>query len=630
MPVDSGMAGEICRETSPTLHLRPRSHDAQRLWQLGGAVPVAGGADGEICVLEVLPDCHENFASLKAILRQLVPLARPEHGADLARLNTYLREASPDFGDGAADTHGRFLADAVTLAIMRRISRESMYTARVIETGARVLNAILSTSVGCPRVCVPFADRLDRPTLKVLARAMLLLDKRERFCWLWHLSSDPTVSTDAARPDPFVSARTDLLRKLIGVLSPVVSRHGDVAGLQRPRTGRTTRSDMDVASALVVQNYDACFLWADDLLRDSDEVEAGEGLRLRALAAVNIGALDDALGDLAQAETSTNLPGRRAHLCYLQGLIDAKRHYSLSRSAAHYERGLSYLAAADGHAGGREDLALERGWLLNGLALNEAILLRKEPGTAAHSSRAVALEREAFGLVADGEGPTRAYLRFNLLANLSLLMEMQGSYDAAIEIYTRTFDFSQSESPEIQRRSRRGLGYRAGVLHYRAGRLSEAHRLLQDAAEQEAGMDNWATQERILRALGSVALARGDADEAADVFTTGLASCRAARSAEGTHEHGRGLYSALCLAGKPREAAAHADALATEEGVNVANVDAREGSSPGVRAVLRPPSPKLPAYIPEIDLEGIPAIDINRYLGGALAPDGRDRVLWRE
>ena len=217
MPAHSGVQGEIGRPTSPTLHLRPLSHDAQRLWQIGGAVPDVREPDGDKYVLTVRPDFHENFASLRAILNQLAPHARPEHHADLARLDTYLREAAPDFGDNAADTHGRFLADSVTLAIMRRISRESVYTSRVIETGARVMNAILSTSVACPRVCVPCVDRLDRPTLKVLARAMLLLDKGDRFSWVWQLSTDPTIDTDDAARDRYVTSRTDMLRKLVGI-----------------------------------------------------------------------------------------------------------------------------------------------------------------------------------------------------------------------------------------------------------------------------------------------------------------------------------------------------------------------------------------------------------------------------
>ena len=87
-------------------------------------------------------------------------------------------------------------------------------------------------------------------------------------------------------------------------------------------------------------------------------------------------------------------------------------------------------------------------------------------------------------------------------------MEMQGSYDAAIEIFTRTFDFSQSESAAI--RPARGAASDTGPACSSPGRPSvRGPSPLQDAAEQDAGTDNWATQERILRALGTLALARG-------------------------------------------------------------------------------------------------------------------------
>ena len=79
-------------------------------------------------------------------------------------------------------------------------------------------------------------------------------------------------------------------------------------------------------------------------------------------------------------------------------------------------------------------------------------------------------------------------------------------------------------------------------------------------------------------------------EQAIDVFRAGLASCRAAQSAEGTGEHGRGLYSALRLAGKSREAAAHADTLTAEEGISV--VDGHTEDPSIVRATLRPPSRK--------------------------------------
>jgi hypothetical protein len=41
-----------------------------------------------------------------------------------------------------------------------------------------------------------------------------------------------------------------------------------------------------------------------------------------------------------------------------------------------------------------------------------------------------------------------------------------------------------------------------------------------------------------------------------------------------------------------------------------------------------PPSPKLPPYFPEIDLEGIPTIDLNRYLGTAAPSEASQATPW--
>src|SRR5262249_10005346 len=152
-------------------------------------------------------------------------------------------------------------------------------------------------------------------------------------------------------------------------------------------------------------------LWCDTLLTSNKDEDVAEGLRLLALAAVNVSKADEALHLLYRAEEMTRSCGQRAHLCYLQGLIQTKRCYDLSGSTAHYERGLAALRAGGSETG---DLSLERGWLLNGLALNEAILWRRNPGAAEHYARAFALEQDAFNLVREGDHPARIYLRFNL------------------------------------------------------------------------------------------------------------------------------------------------------------------------------------------------------------------------
>jgi tetratricopeptide (TPR) repeat protein len=608
------------------LHLRPKSDSTQRIWCVGRGSDPSKSVNHSELHLAVAPQQNESFASLKSILEQLKPLSRPEHRNEIKRVEGYLREACPDPGAGGATSHGQMMADSVAFAIMRRISRESFYTARVIELGAQTINAILSGVPGCQRVYVSHLDQLDRPTLKVLARAMLLLEPSHGFSWVWHSTSDPLQSAPLETEDIYLRSRHELLRQLVGILSPTLVMQPGVEPLTCPGVQSWKPTTFDIAAALVVQNYDACFLWCDSLLGGRTDAETAEGHRLRALAAVNVGKYDDALRSLRLAEEMSASAVRRAHLSYLQGLIETKRLYDLSGSNSHYTRGLCLLDG--GHNREDEDSPMERAWLMNGLALNEAVMWRRHPGKREHFSKAFALERDAFALVRDGESPARTYLRFNLLANSAFLLEMSGNYELAINTFLKVFDFNLDESLNRRQVWRSTLGYRVGVLHHCAGKHDEALRLLSDAAEHDSGPEGWPTQERILRALGAVLLHQGHYSRAADAFAKGLEQCRTGRSAQGTSEHARNLIVSLLRDGQERRAREVYEELLTEEGLDVvpAVMFAPGRSFDELRAL--PLSPKLPAYFPELDLEGIPSIDLNLFLGKPEASGNGQTSPW--
>jgi tetratricopeptide (TPR) repeat protein len=604
------------------LHLRPRSNSAQRVWQVGKAPSAPGDTGGSELRLAVVPGRYENFASLKSILEQLKRLSTPGQQPELDRLDGYLREACPDTSADGGGSHGRLLADSVAFAIMRRISRESFYTARVIELGARTINDILSRIPDCRRVHVGDVDRLDRPTLKVLARAALLLEPSHGFSWVWQSASDPTELPPVAADDLFVTSRRELLRQLVNILSPTLERHPGVEPLTRPEARPGKVAALDMASALVIQNYDACFLWSDSLAGGHGDAALAEAQRLQALAAVNISKYDEALRSLRRAEELSVAPGRRAHLAYLQGLIETKRHYDLSGSDSHYKRGLRALDA--GPSGADEDIPLERAWLLNGLALNEAMLWRRNPRESECHAKAFAFERDAFALVSDGESPARTYLRFNLLANSAFLLEMRGNYQLAIDTFIKTFDFGLDERQGARRRWRSTLGYRVGVLHHRAGNHDEALELLRAAAEQDSHPESWPTLERVLCTLGRVLLDHGCYAQAADTFARGLELCRNGRSARGADEHGRHLILSLLSAGEKRRAREIYEELLAEESLGVVPPETFAAGDHVAEVPVAPLPPKLPAYFPELDLEGMPSVDLNLFLGNPAAQaDGR-------
>src|SRR5262249_45734850 len=154
-------------------------------------------------------------------------------------------------------------------------------------------------------------------TLKVLTRAMLLLEPGHGFSWVWHSASDPTATGLSNPEDTFLLSRQALLRQMVGIASPTLRRDAPVLPLRPP--DRLTRGvgTHEIAAALTMQNYDACFLWCDALSGSGVVAEVVEVLRLKALAAINVGLADEALRALRLAEEMATGPGRRAHLACL-------------------------------------------------------------------------------------------------------------------------------------------------------------------------------------------------------------------------------------------------------------------------------------------------------------------------
>lgn len=606
--------------------LRPRSKDSQRNW-LVGPTQDQRPSPNEVW-LDVLPDSHGSFASLRSILHQLSALGVSDAArAALRSVEDGLAHVYSTGAEAPSDgTRTRFLADSVTFAIMRRISRESAYTAPVIDSAARAINAALATVQGCRAVHVPNIDRLDRPTLKVLARAVLLLGPAHGFSWVWHSECNPAHPASSEGTDLYVVSRGRLLQQLVGLLDPIVDGSRGARPLTRPVASDSTASPLSAAMLLVMQNYDACLLECARLIDTGNTQEAGEALRLSGLCAINIGQIERGLELLAQSEELAVGPARRAHLAYLQGLTESKRTYDLAASDAHYRRGLAALEDATSANG--DDHALERAWLLNGLALNEAILWRREPDQPDHEARAFALEREAFDLVHEGMQPARVYLRFNLIANSALLLEMQRRSDLAEQLFRRAFEFPAAAGSTAEaNRWTSTVSYRIGVLQFRDGRLEESAASLEAALDVNTHEGSWATQDVILRALGAVAYERGAFGQARYYFARGVDLCRDARAAQGLFEHGRGLVATLLADDKFTQARDVYEELLEDEGIDVTGI----GAFPSPESTLRPvpPSPKLPAYVPEVDLEDIPTIDLNRFLSAA--PSGRAPAVspWR-
>lgn len=471
----------------------------------------------------------------------------------------------------------------VAFAVLRRISRESAYLAAaslaLVRECARVMRARYSRTC---RVIFKNAEDFDRPSLKFLC--LLLLNLGNDVSWLIHIEP---AGTPTGKTSLFSEARADILSKLVAVLRP---EKVEVGAHQKNAVLQEVVDQISLASNIVLQNYDICLFHKDP--PDLTYLQA-DSLRLKALAAVNIGSYAAALNYLDVAIGSDSTPVQRAACLYAKGLVLQKRLSDGDAAVKAFLRGLDALQGLDDDAA-----RLEKAWLFNGLALNDAIKSRSDKQNAGrHIAAAFSKLRIAQDLIAKGKSPADVYLRHNLLANTVLLAEMAGHYSQARRLFEK--NFIKPENLEAQDSRTVTFGYRLGLLYLREGNIHQAEILLGKAAKSAEVIGCDYSLERILRAQGFLKDEQGSHAAAWDINLRGLALSHQIFSGEGWRHH----VSALSRIAETGDIGQKRLAQRERERFGLSN------PSPQAK-----PSPKLPAYFPEFDLEDVPSIDINRRL----------------
>lgn len=519
------------------------------------------------------------FSSIAEVWSVVEPQFVAGRGDDFERLDGYLVECrTPQGHEGSGPS----------LALRRRISRESGPATRAIELGAVLLLEGLAAS-GYDTVHIPAADELDGLSLRLLVRAVLRATDSHGISFVFHSTSDP-------RDLDGLTALADLARS--SILRRAVSAGGFALDVRSagplPARPPLSVSIEQAAVDLVAHNYEAALLRTEHATGQ----EAVEAARIRALAAVNLGRLDAAASMLEQALDDSTNPGIRAHLCCLMALIAAKRRDDPNASETFIDRGLELLGTGPSAV----DVEVERAWLLNARALNRALAYQRTRDDRLFEE-AHALEIEAARLVAEGSSPERTYLRFNLLANLAFLWEGRGEPNQAARVFERNF----ADLSTVDAVAAATVGYRLAVLYAKAGRSDAAQEVL-DRLDGDLPLEEWSARDHLLRARSRVALEAGDPEAARRAAEQGVAIGLEVRAFDTVRSHAAVLAEALVQTGR----AAAARALAA----NVAALDVPLDGPLSVRSLR----PKLPAYIPEIDLEAVPASDTNRRLAGAVGP----------
>lgn len=587
--------------------------------------------EGQIQVIPTSWRGYESYASLQPLLEFIWSIASTEAPELIEEYRPYLQSVIPHLA-GQEEGFRRYMpADAVILAITRRISRESHHSALLIDALARFIlmaqRTCLSLQPALTFVLLGF-ECWDRPSIRVLCRLSQLSLSTDNVGWIALLNQKFQKEPDSQANlfDRLERSRANFLATVEESIEIQHDYCGESTLFSLPpflsEQERPISHDI-VAEALSEQNYERVyFLCLLALKRETVKEEISRIWHFVALADANVKFYRESMQALDQALDFTSAPVSRARLRYLQGLLSTKRFYDLRIARDYYQQCEDELAFAD-----MQDPAvrLEKAWLQNGRALMYTLEAKQAVSEQREAllQKSFQLEIQAYTLVGKERGIVFAYLRYNLLANITFLLEISQRFEMAVSFWKRAFESNLAVgNPGFE------LAFQArlGLLMSKAGHYEDAEDILKQAFSKAIQLTDLYYQERIGYSLAYLYLQSGDTVQAAALFMEGFRLSTDMRLWENCLEQLTGalhcaaqccnltLFSELTtyfaeLPVDPRhEISAKLQAFILSQKCP-SRTDLEKG---GIS--LKPPSPKLPSYIPEIDLEGKPERDLNRLL----------------
>lgn len=594
----------------------------------------------------------ESFSGVRALLAAVLPTIEKE-APEFVEYAMTAPEDMPSASRLLKHMGVSHVAESITFAITRRISRESHHSALIID---RLARALLEAVRRCPSfrdgvtVFVPDLERWDRPSLRWLYRVALLAELPDRLSVI-AASAIPAsrnggpLAGDAgnADEDRITWARSRFFGRL-HEMTAVRVHSMPLSGLAMRAADRLNWGEaslpedfkallLAIGEALSYQNYERVYQLAYQALATMSDPE--REAQTRRLIGIAHAQLEDFAGAEREISRAAGLTGDRAfgaHLQYLIGLIATKRVYDMDLALRHYQRGIEILGPdLDGTA----EHSVERGWLLNGQAL--VMTLKAKQATSAEEredlfKQAFALEFEAFDLVKSLKGAAPSYLRHNLLANLTFLLEISRRFEEAVTFWRRAFErYLAADSHAFEAT----FNTRLGLLLFKAGQYDEGIAMLEKARELCSEERDCFLEERVCLSAGFAYTKMGQHQRALRAYRAGRELSWRLREFDSLCAHLAGILWCLAEMGAAGEFGQVSRQIieslpGTPLAERLVGAPTETPDLPQLLTtagiVLPLPSPKLPAYIPGVDLEGTPAQDLNRYLvwgGGPLRQENR-------
>lgn len=572
----------------------------------------------------VVPEGLVSFSAVETLLTTLCAHLDGLPDDLRTQYGEHLAQTVPSLVGHLPRQSGHFYnADTLGSAVVRRISRESVHLSDAIDGLARLVPELLNRVArdhGAFVLTLSRAERIDRPSARVFYRVTQLARKPLR--WTWEFHEPVFLDSSAESGDPiswrFLRARHRLFTFLAEELGPNFRSMPSGPAYLPSLPSTAIEVDRAVAVELVGQNYDLAYLRAGGLSPGTTSETTANVYRMLCIVDANLGEIDSASESIGKALEKATTPQLRAHCRYMSGLLFTKRQYDLDTADEHYRLGLASLGNADD-----DESVLERAWLTNGRSLVRALRSKALPVRERDDlvKQVFVEEVNAFKSVALQDSSQALYLQLNLLANLTLLLEINRDYSRAAHFWSQVFDRFRGNSTEEQRSFEVAFRYRLGMLLSKADQHEEAWTHLAEAVALASSRQQRFTYQRTLYALGYIEYQAGRPLKALATFTAAATLAAELRDIEALLNAGLGARAAAGELGLTVDELYWSGAINRVSSAHPELAETASSDKPPM------PPPKFPSYIPLIDLEATPIVDLNRFLANDHSEVGLDRLV---
>ncbi|WP_263707046.1 tetratricopeptide repeat protein [Shouchella tritolerans] len=234
-------------------------------------------------------------------------------------------------------------------------------------------------------------------------------------------------------------------------------------------------------AALLEQNYELAYIISFKELRLNKALRfAHTSLyhRYLGVVAANLGYYDQAIMHFNDAIKSSSNSVEYYRNIYIKSICYIKRKDDPNFAIKNLEKALTEIKNSEE----RSNLKFEEGWITNGLCLGETIQALKLPNIEKEKEieKVFKKKMEVYKIISKEVEYKYIYLKYNILANMAFLLEINKDYKNAIRFWERAF------SPMLNSKSidaEKTLSYRLGIIHIKIGDFEAAQNYLKRSLE---------------------------------------------------------------------------------------------------------------------------------------------------